>query len=170
MSPVSSTDAVPSNDPPPDDAAPGNAATARRRPDGLRRDLLTAHLPAAAWLVAMTVALAVPSNTADLPPWWPRILHFQALDKVIHFLLFAVAAALVARSFRRLPALARPLLLAFLATAAYGGVTEVGQHVLTDRQGEWADVGADVVGAAVGVAAMAAAGAGRGGRGAGGDA
>ncbi len=109
----------------------------------------------------MTVALAVPSDTADLPAWWPRILHFQALDKVIHFLLFAVASALVVRSFRRLARLPRPALLAFLAVAAYGGVTEVGQHVLTDRQGELADVGADVVGAGVGVAVMAAARAGR---------
>lgn len=121
------------------------SAAARRR-----HDLLTAHLPAAVWLIAMTIALAAPSNTADLPSWWPRILHFQALDKVIHGILFTVAAALLVRSFRRLRWLARPALLAFLAAAAYGGVTEIGQHTLTDRQGEVADVGADVAGAALG--------------------
>lgn len=115
--------------------------------------LWTAHVPAALWLVLMTIALAVPSDTADLPAWWPRILHFQALDKVIHGALFAVAALLLARSFRHLRRVPRPLLAALVATALYGGVTEVGQHLLTDRSGELADVAADVAGAAVGVLA-----------------
>jgi VanZ family protein len=115
-----------------------------------RHDLLTAHLPAAAWMVAMTIALAVPSNVADLPAWWPRILHFQALDKVIHGLLFLGAAMLLARSFRRLPGVERPLLAALLATCLYGGATEVGQHLFTQRRGEVADVVADVAGSAAG--------------------
>jgi VanZ family protein len=115
-----------------------------------RHDLLAVHLPAAAWLVAMTIALAVPSNVADLPAWWPRILHFQALDKVVHVLLFAVAALLLARSFRRLPGVERPLLAALLATSLYGGATEIGQHLFTGRQGEVADVAADVAGSAAG--------------------
>ena len=113
-------------------------------------DLLTAHLPAAAWIVAMTIALAVPSNVADLPTWWPRLLHFQALDKVIHGLLFLVAAMLLVRSFRRLPGLDRPLLAALLAACLYGGATETGQHLLTDRSGELGDFAADVAGSAAG--------------------
>lgn len=121
----------------------------------LRRDLLTAHLPAVLWLVLMTVALAAPSDLADLPGWWPRLLHFQALDKVVHGLLFAVAGGLLARSFRRLPGLRRPVLAGFLAAAAYGGATEVGQHLFTDRQGEVMDVVADVAGAAAGALAAA---------------
>lgn|GEM_PF-6311336 len=143
---------------PPKETSPGEVSNPPAKASHrFRRDLVTAHLPAASWIVSMTVALAVPSDTADLPVWWPRILHFQALDKVIHCILFAVAAALLVRSCRRLPGLARPVLLAFLTVAAYGGVTEIGQHVLTDRQGELADVGADVVGAGLGALAMAAA-------------
>lgn len=121
-----------------------------------RRDLLTAHLPAAVWLVAVTLALAAPKRDfADLPEWWPRLLHFQALDKVVHALLFAVLALLLARSFRLLPAVRRPLLAAFLAASLYGLATEVGQEVFTDRAGELADWGADVLGAAAGVAPLA---------------
>jgi VanZ family protein len=121
-----------------------------------RRDLLTAHLPAAAWLVTVTLALAAPQRDfADLPEWWPRLLHFQALDKVVHALLFAVLALLLARSFRLLPAFRRPLLAAFLAASLYGLATEVGQDALTDRAGELADWGADVLGAAAGVAPLA---------------
>jgi VanZ family protein len=121
-----------------------------------RRDLLTVHLPAALWFLAVTAALAMPKRDfADLPAWWPPILHFQALDKVVHAILFAVLALLVGRSFRRFGALRRPLLAAFLATALYGLATEVGQHTLTDRSGELADWGADVLGAAAGIAPLA---------------
>jgi VanZ family protein len=121
-----------------------------------RRDLLTAHLPAAAWLLAVTASLAAPKRDfADLPEWWPHLLHFQALDKVVHALLFAGLAFLVGRSFRRLPILRRPLLAAFLAASLYGLATEIGQHTLTDRAGEAADWGADVLGAAAGVAPLA---------------
>lgn len=119
-----------------------------------RHDLLLVHLPAVAWLAAMTVALAVPSDVADLPGWVPRFLHFHALDKVIHGFLFAGAGLLVARSFRRLPGVPRPVLAAFLALVAYGAATEVGQHLFTDRAGEAADVGADVLGAGLGVAVL----------------
>lgn len=121
-----------------------------------RRDLLTVHLPAAVWFVVLTVALAWPKgDLADLPEWWPRLLHFQALDKVVHAILFAVLAFLLARSFRRLAIFRRPLLAAFLAASLYGLVTEIGQETLTDRSGEVGDWVADVVGAAAGVAPLA---------------
>lgn len=103
-----------------------------------------------AWLGVTTAALAVPSGLADLPAWWPRILHFQALDKVIHFVLFAVAAALLARSFRRLPEVRRPVLAALVALALYGVATEVAQHLFTGRSGEVGDVVADWAGAGAG--------------------
>lgn len=122
-----------------------------------RRDLLTAHLPAALWLLAVTVALAMPQRSfADLPPWWPEFLHFHALDKVVHFLLFALLGLLLARSFRRLPAVPRPLLSAVLAASLYGLALEVGQETLTDRSGELADWLADTLGAGVAVAPLAA--------------
>jgi VanZ family protein len=121
-----------------------------------RRDLLTAHLPAAAWLLAVTASLAAPKRDfADLPEWWPHLLHFHALDKVVHGLLFFGLALLVGRSFRRLAIFRRPLLAAFLAASLYGLATEIGQHTLTDRAGEAADWGADVLGAAAGVAPLA---------------
>lgn len=121
-----------------------------------RRDLWTAHLPAAAWLLAVTAALAMPRRSfADLPPWWPEFLHFHALDKVVHFLLFALLGVLLARSFRRLPAVPRPLLAAFLAASLYGLALEVGQETLTDRSGELADWLADTLGAGVAVTPLA---------------
>lgn len=116
-----------------------------------RRDLLAVHLPTVAWFLAMSLALAAPADTADLPGWFPPWLHFQALDKVVHALLFGVAACLLARSLRRLPRVPVPLLAAFLLTVLYGVATEIGQHVLTDRSGDPADVAADAVGAAAGV-------------------
>lgn len=121
-----------------------------------RRDLLTAHLPAAAWFLAVTVALAAPKgDLADLPEWWPRLLQFQALDKVVHALLFGLLALLLGRSFRLLPIFRRPLLAAFLAASLYGLATEVGQEAFTDRSGDLADWGADLAGAAAGVAPLA---------------
>jgi len=122
------------------------AATAVPR----RRQILTHHLPAVLWLAAMTLALAVPSNVADLPRWWPRVLHFHALDKVIHGVLFFVAALLLVRSLRCLPRLRRPLLATLLLLTAYGAATEVAQHLFTDRHGEVLDAAADVGGAAAG--------------------
>jgi hypothetical protein len=121
-----------------------------------RRQLLTHHLPAVLWLAAMTVALAVPADRADLPGWWPRLLHFHALDKVIHGLLFLVAALLLARSLRCLSALRWPLLTALLLLVAYGAATELAQHLFTDRRGEAMDVAADVGGATAGVLLLAA--------------
>lgn len=115
-----------------------------------RRPLLTHHLPAVLWMVAMTVALAVPSSLADLPSWWPRVLHFQALDKVIHGGLFLVAALLWVRSVRCL-GWRRPLWTVLVLLAFYGAATEVGQQLFTDRDGEAMDAAADAGGAALGV-------------------
>lgn len=120
------------------------------------RETWTVHLPALLWWLAVTVALAAPQhNFADLPDWYPRVLQFQALDKVIHALLFGILGLLSARSFRLLPLLRRPLLTAFLLTSLYGLIVEVGQEVLTDRSGEVGDWVANVVGAAVAIAPLA---------------
>lgn len=106
--------------------------------------------------MAVTLSLAAPKRDfADLPEWWPHLLHFQALDKVVHALLFAVLAFLLGRSFRLLPIFRRPLVAAFLAASLYGLATEVAQEAFTDRAGELADWGADVLGAAAGVAPLA---------------
>ncbi|HUO86027.1 MAG TPA: VanZ family protein [Thermoanaerobaculia bacterium] len=121
-----------------------------------RRELLTVHLPAALWWLAVTVALAAPQrNFADLPHWFPDFLHFQWIDKVVHAVLFGILGLLVARSFRLLPAFRRPLLGAFLATCLYGLAAEVGQEVLTDRSGEVGDWLANVFGAALAIALLA---------------
>lgn len=123
-----------------------------------RRDVLAAHLPTAAWFLLMSLALAAPSDTADLPEWFPQWLHFQSLDKVVHALLFAVAAFLLARSLRRLPRIPAPLLAAFVLTSLYGVATEIGQHVLSQRNGDAADAAADFLGAALGVLVAISAG------------
>jgi len=119
----------------------------------IRRELWTVHLPAVAWLGMVTAALAVPVSP-DLPGWVPRLFHFQLLDKVVHAAMFAVLGLLGVRSFRllRVPV---PRLAVLVAASAYAAASEVAQHLLTERSGEPADVLADVLGAAVGVAAAA---------------
>lgn len=117
-----------------------------------RRELLTHHLPALLWSALIAVALVVPTGP-DLPEWVPRFLHFQALDKVIHGLMFFVAGWLLARSLACFAALRHPALTAFALLVVYGGALETAQHLATARSGELADAAADAVGAAAGVAA-----------------
>lgn len=115
-----------------------------------------AHLPALAWAAFTAAALAAPGDA--LPAWsdemWLGPWLDPVLDKVVHFVLFAVFAALAARSFRALDpagpgrALARrPLLAALLVSTAYGALSELAQLRLAARTAEPADFAADVAGA-----------------------
>lgn len=128
------------------------------------RTFVTHHLPALAWAGLVAAALGAPSGL--VPSWSDRLSLGPWLDpwfdKIIHFALFAVMAALAARSFLALggrrrasaPRLADrwPLASAALVASAYGGLTELLQLRFGARSAEWADFAADVAGALVAVA------------------
>lgn len=65
---------------------------------------------------------------------------FAHLDKVAHFGIFAVLAALLWKGFKLSPAMA------FLLLGAYGGAIELAQHNFTRRNGDWWDLLADIGG------------------------
>ena len=121
-----------------------------------RTGFTRSHLPALAWAAFVAVALAAPGDA--LAKWsddvWLGAWLDPLLDKIVHFVLFAVLAALAARSFRELDpsgrgrTLARrPLLAAVLASIAYGALSELGQLWFTARTAELADLAADAAGA-----------------------
>lgn len=70
---------------------------------------------------------------------------------MVHFLLFAVLAALLARWWSR-SGVGAPLLAAALVALAYGGVTEALQTIVPARSPEWLDLVADAAGALAGAA------------------
>jgi hypothetical protein len=65
---------------------------------------------------------------------------FAHIDKVAHFGIFAVLAALMWKGFKFSP------LTAFLLLGTYGGAIELMQHYFTRRHGDWFDLLADVSG------------------------
>jgi VanZ family protein len=84
--------------------------------------------------------------------WWPwpaqEISERElALDKIIHFFLFAVCGALVTRAWRTTLGITRVLLLLL----TFGVVTEVAQFFIPDRSMSLADVVADAAGILAGV-------------------
>ncbi|SMF25083.1 VanZ family protein [Pseudogulbenkiania subflava] len=105
---------------------------------------------------------------ALLPPllWWglslwlllkpggePSALPY--FDKIGHFVLFGVQAALLGWGLRR-GGVARPRLTAWLCCVLWAGLSEGLQAWLTvDRAAEWLDVLADVLGASLVLARLA---------------
>lgn len=73
-------------------------------------------------------------------------------DKIQHALAFAALAATAALCGA---AGWRQTVAAALGLVAYGGFIEIVQAFLPTRQGEWADLGADTVGIAIGLLLMA---------------
>jgi len=65
---------------------------------------------------------------------------FAHLDKVAHFGIFLVLAALLWKGFKL------TILAAFLLLGTYGGAIELVQHYFTRRNGDWWDFLADVGG------------------------
>lgn len=118
----------------------------------MRRALITS-VPALLWLAGVSVALLVPVP-ADLPlvvqaipPWLER--HG---DKVVHAALFFVAAWLLARWFRRLGRVRRPLVAALAVATLWGVGLELAQLRVPSRDGSVGDGLADLAGAALAVA------------------
>lgn len=129
------------------------------------RHFLFRHLPTLLWAALVAVCLGLPGGAVGQWSdriWLPWVDPY--LDKVVHFLLFAVMAVLAARSCAVLSAAgpvgrasARwPLLSGLLLASAFGGGGELAQLWLTSRSADWLDFVADVAGAgcAVAIAAM----------------
>lgn len=107
---------------------------------------LTHHLPALAWAILIAAVLFAPP--AAVPSWPPLPPHF---DKLIHALLFAVLAGLVARALalRRRRSARRVVALTFALCVGYGVATELAQRRFFDRSAELGDLAADAAGAAL---------------------
>lgn len=88
------------------------------------------------------------SETLTRSPWL-RDLEQAGADKAVHFLLFAVLAALLGRR-TATTGLGAPLSVAVLLATLYGAGTEALQAVVPGRSAEWADLLADGVGALAG--------------------
>jgi len=96
-----------------------------------------------AYAVSATVALGLAIALATLVPHAPGPAGVPGLDKLAHFVAFAVLAAPVSW---RAPHLWRTVALAGLA---YGGLIEIVQP-LTGREASWGDLLADGAGATTG--------------------
>ena len=88
----------------------------------------------------------------------PHAKPILGLDKVVHFLMYAVFAFACVWGYRKQYASRdtaykkRALLLALAVSVAYGGLTELLQeHFVPLRTGDWFDFLADSIGAMVGV-------------------
>ncbi|HEY9042498.1 MAG TPA: VanZ family protein [Rheinheimera sp.] len=68
------------------------------------------------------------------------IAGFAHMDKLVHFGIFALLAALLWKGFKLAP------LTAFIVLGSYGGAIELVQHYFTRRQGDWRDFAADIAG------------------------
>lgn len=116
----------------------------RRWPRGLR-----AAWPALAWAGLISW---LSSRSRPLPVTVP-LLHF---DKVLHLGAFGLLAALVARALLELGGAARrALLVAAVATSAYGALDEWHQSFVPGRDADPLDWAADTAGAALGAALAA---------------
>lgn len=105
------------------------------------------------WTLLVGAILLLPGSETPTEVPWLRALERAGEDKVVHFALFAVLAALLGR-WGRSAGFARPLLLAVLLATAYGAGTEALQTVVPGRSAEWLDLVADGVGALAGAVAI----------------
>lgn len=107
-------------------------------------DLRRTRFAAASWAVLVVFALTVP-----LPSGPPGLLAGLNADKLVHVVLFAVQAALLAAAIGA-PAAGRAAAVAALGAAVFGLSGELWQAVLPWRSAELADLAADLIGAVVG--------------------
>ena len=109
--------------------------------------------PAMLWAVLIEALMLWP-NPPSVPQGWNFVwLDSIAPDKLVHAGLFAVMCFLIVRA---LAVEARPKLVAFVATAAFGACTEFQQHFVPTRSMEFGDILADAAGSAIGLAIFAA--------------
>jgi hypothetical protein len=108
--------------------------------------------PAIAWALLILVLCLMPGEA--VPSWdWTDLLN---LDKPVHAVLFGVLLVLLVQGFRTARSQAfrpaRPLLVAFVLTVAYGALTEWMQQLeALGRHGDLNDLVANTVGALLGM-------------------
>ncbi|GEM_PF-1597996 len=97
------------------------------------------------WMGLVFYSLTTQVDIDHDAPW-----VFPHFDKVVHFGIFAVLAWLWVPPLRGSAQWSRgvSLILAFLLSGAYGGFLEYLQSTLPHRHGNWADVIANLIGAA----------------------
>jgi len=111
-------------------------------PESTRR-FVKYHLPVIVYAAGILAVSSIPNlRTPDL-----RVL---AVDKLAHFLEYAVFAFLTFWSFYhigRTPNLRRTLLVAALFVTVFALLDELHQHFIPGRQSDWLDFVVDVLGA-----------------------
>lgn len=114
------------------------------------RRRLTLLLPPFLWAAVIFVLSSVPDLRSDLAPVWDLILR-----KIAHAAEYGILALLIARIGLADGATLRwTVSVAGLAAVAYAATDELHQLAVTGRQGSLADVGVDVLGAALGLAGL----------------
>jgi len=127
--------------------------SAQNTPDqaGRGQRFLRYHLP----VILYAAAIVVVSSIRDLRPPPTGI---SEIDKVAHFLEYAVFSWLTFRSFYHLgktPNLRRTLLLSALFVSIFALLDEIYQYFIPGRHSDWADFVVDVAGALVILAGLA---------------
>ncbi len=111
----------------------------------------TRHRQAILWTVLVVLMLSLPGN--ELPSFGDGFSLPEVSDKAAHAVLFFFESFFLLRSFRELGFFAsRPRFWALGAAAILAVVTELVQLVVPGRSYEIADVGANLLGVALGAA------------------
>jgi len=120
----------------------------------MRRRLifLKYHWPWMAWLLGILIATGMPGD------YVPQVISFEEWmkpDKILHILLFAVLVFLSLRSFMMQYKIMHQRLIyvgVLLVSISIGGITELMQsYLLTGRNGNVYDFGADALGCLTGL-------------------
>lgn len=104
------------------------------------------------WLPLIVYCLAIYIQSSFPSP--KQLPSFEFSDKLLHFGAYAVMGVLFYRAYRTLPVRYHPQLLVLLSmssAALYGISDEIHQSFVPYRDGSFADVVADVIGAICGV-------------------
>lgn len=107
-------------------------------------------MPPVAWAAVILVGTSLPGQAVPTT-------GIGGIDKVMHFLLYAVLGALTARALGAAPRRrARHLVGALATIAAFAAVDELHQQLIPGRSAEVADWVADVAGASFALLLLAA--------------
>jgi len=101
------------------------------------------------WPVALAVTITCASG--GMGPQIPKMLLFESIDKVAHFLVFGLLATLICRASREQQLALRQGLLAIALTSLFGMSDELHQAFNPYRTFEIADWVADSTGAIVAI-------------------
>jgi VanZ family protein len=105
-------------------------------------------LPPIIWAGVILIGTSLPSSSV------PR--GVSDYDKLLHFAIYALLAALLTKPLLEVTARWRAVILAIVIAAAFGGVDEWHQQFIRGRFPDRADLLADTLGATAGALAMVA--------------